>query len=236
MKITLLTGKTFDIEHAFDFNIKIIKSAAAKRLTLRIDAKERVPVLSLPKRCPAKKAVAFVNEHRDWIEENLAQIPVAKRFEDGEKISILGHRYTIVHTPHSRHGTYIDNDKLIVSGGKEFLHRRICDYIKKTAKQEFAQRSKEKAEKIGCSVNNVTIKDTKSRWGSCSSINNLNYNWRVAMAPDFVIEYLIAHEVSHLKHQDHSRQFWQCVKKLHPRCGEGRLWLKHHGKELYLYE
>lgn len=236
MKITLLTGRTFDIEHAFDFDIKIIKSATAKRLTLRIDAKERIPVLSLPKRCPAKKAVAFVNEHRGWIEQCLSQIPETKRFEDGEKISVLGKTYQIKHSPQSRRGVYIDHDMLIVSGDKEFLHRRVCDYIKKTAKQKFFEMSQQKAALIGCHVKNVTIKDTKSRWGSCSSIQNINYNWRIALAPDFVIEYLIAHEVSHLKHQDHSRRFWQCVKNLHPRCGEGRLWLKQHGKDLYLYE
>ena len=92
------------------------------------------------------------------------------------------------------------------------------------------------AEKIGCQVKNVAIKDTKSRWGSCSTLDNINYNWRIALAPEFVISYLIAHEVSHLRHQDHSKEFWQCVKSLFPRCGEGRLWLKQHGKDLYLYE
>lgn len=236
MKITLLTGKTFDIKQALDMEIKIIKSPAAKRLTLRIDAKERIPVLTIPSRCAAQKAVNFVNEHREWIEDNLAKIPVARRFEDGETISILGQNCTICHTPQSRRGTYIEGDKLYVSGDIEFLHRRICDYIKKTARKEFLKLSRQMAKKIGCQVKNVAIKDTKSRWGSCSTLDNINYNWRIALAPEFVILYLIAHEVSHLRHQDHSKEFWQCVKNLFPDCGKGRLWLKQHGKDLYLYE
>lgn len=236
MKITLLTGKTFDIQQTLGMEIKIIKSPSAKRLTLRIDAKDRIPVLSIPSRCSSAKAVDFVNQHRNWIEENMAKIPVAKAFEDEEAISILGKIYTIKHSPLSRRGVYSEGDFLYVSGAKEFLHRRICDYIKKTAKKEFLKISQQLAQKIGCHVKSVSIKDTKSRWGSCSTLDNINYNWRIALAPDFVIYYLMAHEVSHLKHPDHSKSFWQCVKNLDPRCGEGRLWLKTRGKELYLYE
>lgn len=235
MKITLLTGKTFDIRQALNMDIKIIKSKKAKRLTLRIDAKERMPVLTVPYRCSSKKAIDFVEEHNQWIKECLAKIPCPKCFEDGEKISLFGKTYTIQHVPQARRGVYIENDIIYVSGAKEFLHRRLCDYIKKAAQKEFSHKSRQLAKKIGCTIKSVCIKDTKSRWGSCSSLNNINYNWRIALAPDFVIDYLLAHEVSHLLHQDHSRSFWQCVKNLHPRCSEGKLWLKNHGKELYQY-
>ena len=236
MRITLLTGKTFDIQKALSMDIKIIKSAKAKRLTLRIDAKERLPILTLPSRCSGKRAVAFVEEHRRWIEENLAKIPVAKRFENGEIISVMGKEYNINHCPQKRCGVMIEDHELIVSGSKEFLHRRLCDFIKKKAQEELLQKSQKLAKKINCHVNHVSIKDTKSRWGSCSSLDNINYNWRIALAPSFVIDYLVAHEVSHLLHQDHSREFWQCVKNLCPTAAKGRLWLKNHGKELYLYE
>lgn len=236
MKITLLTGKTFDIQQTLGMEIKIIKSPSAKRLTLRIDAKERIPVLSIPPRCSSTRAVDFVNQHREWIAESLTKIPIAKSFEDGETISILGKTYVICHSPQSRRGVYIEENILYVSGAKEFLHRRICDYIKKAAKKEFLMISQQLANKINCQVKSVSIKDTKSRWGSCSSLDNINYNWRIALAPDFVIYYLIAHEVSHLKHPDHSKNFWQCVKNLDPHCAEGRHWLKTKGKELYLYE
>ena len=120
MRITLLTGKTFDIQKALSMDIKIIKSAKAKRLTLRIDAKERLPILTLPSRCSGKRAVAFVEEHRRWIEENLAKIPVAKRFENGEIISVMGKEYNINHCPQKRCGVMIEDHELIVSGAKEY--------------------------------------------------------------------------------------------------------------------
>ena len=191
MKITLLTGKTFDIQAALNMDIKIIKSAQAKRLTLRIDTKERLPILTIPHRCSAKRAIEFVELHRAWLEENLEKIPVAKRFENGEIISIMGKEYTINHCPQKRCGVLIDENNLIVSGSKEFLHRRICDFIKKNAKEELYKKSKILAAKIGCRVNSVSIKDTKSRWGSCSSLENINYNWRISLAPKYVIDYFL---------------------------------------------
>ena len=236
MKITLLTGKTFDIQAALNMDIKIIKSPKAKRLTLRIDAKERLPILTIPSRCSAKRAVEFVEMHRAWLEENLQKIPAIKHFENGEKISLMGKEYTINHCPQKRCGVMIEEDNIIVSGSKEFLHRRICDFIKKKAQEQLLKKSQTLANKIGCRVNHVSIKDTKSRWGSCSSLENINYNWRICLAPKYVINYLVAHEVSHLLHQDHSREFWQCVKKLCPDAAKGRLWLKNYGKELYRYE
>jgi predicted metal-dependent hydrolase len=81
----------------------------------------------------------------------------------------------------------------------------------------------------------VVIKDTRSRWGSCSSNNNINYSWRISLAPIEVIRYLVAHEVSHLKYQDHSPEFWQCVKSLERRTTHSKNWLRDNGRELYSY-
>jgi len=102
MKITLFTGKTFDIREALGFDIKIVKSSRARRMTLRIDSKERLPVLTIPERCAAKRAVDFVNLHRGWIERSLARLPQTKNFEDGEQISLFG-RYSPDKRPSLRH-------------------------------------------------------------------------------------------------------------------------------------
>ncbi len=236
MKITLLTGQTFNIQQTLGIDIKIIKSPRAKKLTLRIDSQERRPILSLPPRCSAKRAVEFVRQNMNWIEENLKKIPQSRRFENNETISLFGQTYTICHEPLLRKGVYIENQTLRVSGALEFMHRRICDFIKKTARQKLYELSQKKAKEISRQVKKVTLKDTKSRWGSCSSKNNINYNWRIALAPLYVIEYLVAHEVSHLQHQNHSQEFWECVSALCPDSIEGRRWLRNHGRELYLYE
>ena len=179
MKITLLTGKTYNIEQAFDFDLKVVKNPRAKKLTLRIDSKERLPVLTIPRYCSQKKAIEFVENHRLWIKESLARLPEHKPFENGETISLFGKDVTITHAPERRLGAKIEDGRLLVSGDIEFLHRRVKDFIKKKAQSEFLRRSNKYAKKLGETINGVTIKDTKSRWGSCSSLNNLNYNWRI---------------------------------------------------------
>ena len=236
MKITLLTGKTFDISESVGMDIKVVQSRSSRRLTLKIDEKERMPVLSIPKFCTQKQAVSFVNEHMDWIIKMLSKLPEIKYFAEGISFSLFGQNVTIAHRPEARRGVWQEDDKLYVSGDAEFIHRRIKDYIKKCAQEKFYVRSKNLANALGERLIGVSIKDTTSRWGSCSSLHHINYSWRIALAPDFVIDYLMAHEVSHLKHPDHSEDFWACVADLCPEWSKGRIWLKHYGKTLYAYK
>ena len=235
MKITLLTGKTFDLETAFDFNLRVLSSFKYKRLTLRIDTKNAQAVLSIPKLCSKKKAYEFVVSKQEWIIKHLSNLPKTKDFENGETFSLFGQDVTIYHLNNSNRAVYKENNNLFVGGDIAFLHRRIKDYIKKEAKKEFFKLSKEMASTINCHVENVVIKDTKSRWGSCSSLNNINYSWRIALAPECVIKYLIAHEVAHLKHKDHSYAFWRCVKQLYIGASLGKNWLKANGNKLFSY-
>lgn len=235
MKITLLTGKTFDLSQHLDFELRVVQSARAKRLTLRIDEQARLPVLTVPRRCSEKRALEFVESHRDWITNMLARLPQSKKIADTALISFFGQNLTVCHRPEQRAGVYIENHQLIVCGSKEFIHRRVIDFLKKQAHDRLFELSNAKAKLIGCHVNSVCIKDTKSRWGSCSSKSNINYNWRIVLAPAYVINYLISHEVAHLAHQDHSAAFWDCVASLCPDYKEGRRWLKVKGRELYQY-
>ncbi len=236
MKITLLTGKIYDIKDELGIDIKVVASRSLTRLILKIDRKERVPVLSVPRFCTRRKAINFVNEHMGWIMTELAKIPEMRKFANGDKFSLFGKKVEVVHMENARCGVRLDGDKLIVSGGLEFLHRRIKDYIKKESQKLFYSESQNLAQKIGKKLMGVSIKDTKSRWGSCSSLNHINYSWRIALAPDYVIKYLLAHEVAHLAHQNHSKDFWDCVNFLDSDWKIGHDWLKKHGKSLYYYE
>ena len=236
MKITLLTGKTFDIKRDLGFDIIVRTSPQAKKLSLRVDSKARMPALTIPKYCSKKKAVAFVKDNILWLERQLQKLPETKPFQDKDKISLFGQIYKIKHNPKTRSGVFIQDNIIYVSGDAEFLSRRVKDFIKTEAKKHFLSLSRRKAKRIDCQVNNVVIKDTRSRWGSCSTNNNINYNWRIALAPTEVIDYIVSHEVAHLEHQDHSRNFWNCVKKLCPKYLVGKNWLKTSSKELYIYE
>lgn len=235
MKITLLTGKTFDIAREAGIELKVINSIRAKRLGLRIDSKNRIPVLTIPRFCSRRQALAFVNSQKPWIEEHLQKLPEQKQFADGDIITLAGQELLIKHCPDLRCGVAAEDGILKVSGNKSFLSRRVRDFIKEQAYDYLSELSVQKARKIGCKVNRIVIKDTKSRWGSCSSLNNINYSWRIMLAPSTVIDYLAAHEVSHLKHRDHSDNFWRCVDELAEDAAFGRSWLKKNGSELNRY-
>ncbi len=101
---------------------------------------------------------------------------------------------------------------LIVAGRPEHLGRRLTDWLKAEARREFAVRARAKAEILGRRVGRVTVRDTRSRWGSCSANGNLSFCWRMVMAPAFVVDYVVAHEVAHLKVRDHSPRFWKTVE------------------------
>ncbi len=236
MKIILLTGKIFEIENGTDLPLRAVSPTACRRLSLRIDNKERKVVLNLPPRCSVRKALDFVEKNRDWIEAHLLAVPVSRQFSDGDVISFFGENLKICHCPKAKSGVVREGNVLKVSGEKEFLPRRVRDFIRNETHLKMRELSQQKAARIGCSVNRVTIKDTKSRWGSCSTLNNINYNWRIALAPVEAIDYLAAHEVAHLKHRDHSAAFWECVRSLSPYAESGRRWLKQNGRLLYAYE
>ncbi len=236
MKITLLTGKTFDIEQAAGLPLKVVSPPRCRRLALRIDAKERIAVLNLPPRCSAKRALQFVEDNRGWIEAHLLTVPESRQFADGDEISLFGEKIRIRHCPDLKSGVRLENQELKVSGNAAFLPRRVRDFIRSETQSRMLELSRQKAALIGCRVNRVIIKDTKSRWGSCSTLNNINYNWRIALAPTAAIDYLAAHEVAHLKFRDHSPDFWNCVKSLSATAESGRLWLKQNGRLLYAYE
>lgn len=112
------------------------------------------------------------------------------------------------------------------------LHLAIINYYRMLADQILKDKTCFWAEKIGVTYNRVTIKDQKTRWGSCSALRNINYNWRIIQAPDELIDYVVIHELCHLKHLNHSKEFWQLVAKFDPHYMEHRLRLRQIGLRL----
>ncbi len=234
MKITLLTGQTFDFKKIFGFETKIKKSSIAKKITLRIDEKERVPLLTIPTKCSQHQAINFLKANYNWIINTLAKLPPQTKFHNGDNLSFFGKNYTILHSPEQK-GSFFEKDFIKISGKTEFLHRRTVDFLKKQTLIKLTDMSIQKASLLGCKINSITIKDTKSRWGSCSTLGNINYNWRICMAPTEIINYLVCHETTHLKHPNHSSSFWQTLESICPNYKECRNWLKINGKNLYKY-
>lgn len=108
--------------------------------------------------------------------------------------------------------------------------------LRKQAREIITQKALYYSSLLGVKYNRIAIKDTSTRWGSCSSLGNLNFSWRLILAPDYVLEYVVIHELCHLLEMNHSKAFWNNVASLQPSYKISRDWLKNHGQELMQYK
>jgi predicted metal-dependent hydrolase len=111
----------------------------------------------------------------------------------------------------------------------------VQDFLVRQARADLTAASTRHAAAVGREISRITIRDVRSRWGSCSASGRLSFSWRIVMAPPWVIDYLAAHEVAHLVHLDHSHRFWSLVAELCPGYAAARQWLRRHGAELHRY-
>lgn len=207
------------------------RTARAKRLTLRVEPLGQI-FLTVPMRCSDKRLRAFMAQHREWVRQQLDKALSPVPFAAGGTIPLRGEKHLVVHDRH-QHGTVHKSEgTLAVSGDAAHLPRRLRDYLKKEAKKDFEKAVAVYAEKLGVKVRRIQIRDTRTRWGSCSSEGVLCFSWRLIYAPPFVLDYLAAHEVAHLRIMDHSPRFWKLVEQLCPDTPQARKWLKANGNML----
>ncbi len=123
-----------------------------------------------------------------------------------------------------------------MTGQPAHTERRVRDFLKAEARRQIVERAQAKAAIAGRKIRRISLRDTRSRWGSCASGGNLNFSWRLVLAPDGVLDYVVAHEVAHLVHMNHSPAFWQTVATLTDADVKAqRAWLRRHGNGLFAY-
>ncbi|MDX2144332.1 MAG: SprT family zinc-dependent metalloprotease [Rhodospirillaceae bacterium] len=210
-------------------------SARARRVSLRVDVAEGAIVLVRPVRVSEAVVRAFVIKQRRWIERHLATLMPPMALADGATLPVLGRDHTICAMPTAKRGVWTEADVLFVSGATEHLPRRVKDWIKAEAKRTFAAWAHEFARRIDRRVTRVAVRDTASRWGSCSRDGRLSLSWRLFLAPESVARYVVAHEVAHLRHMNHSAAFWRTVRELTAEAEPARQWLRRHGASLHRY-
>ncbi len=212
-----------------DLELYFTKDRRAKSIRLRLNKKGEV-VLTAPFFCSERKALDFAWANIDWIRTQRAQIPQQHIFADGMEITVLGQPVTIRHEPMARRGAWIVDGVLHVSGDLDFLHRRTRDFLKKEMLRYVTTEAARLAAQTGQTVGKITIRDTSSRWGSCSSKHDLNFCWKLVLAPQFVLNYIIAHEVAHLTEMNHGDRFWRLVGQINDDRARAQSWLRKHGR------
>jgi predicted metal-dependent hydrolase len=208
------------------------RSARARRVSLRIDPTGGAVVVTLPIRATRKAGMALLMGHADWVSDRLAALPEAITFAEGAVIPIAGVPHRIRHAPGARGAAFLLDQELHVTGAPEFLSRRVRDFLRQEARRRLGALVAAKAGLIGITPKRVTIKDTTSRWGSCAPDKSLALSWRLVMTPPFVQDYVVAHEVAHLRHMNHSPRFWAQVDALTPHTKAAIPWLRAEGARL----
>lgn len=216
--------------------LRIVENARARRLTLRIDAGGQGLRVTVPPGISTREVDRFVDRHQGWLEARLAKVPDKPQVRPGVKIPVRGIAHLIVHEPGKRGSVTISEAEgvpaLIVHGERAHLPRRVADHLKREAKKDIEALVAQHTAAVGRKAKAIRFKDTTSRWGSCTSDGSLSFSWRIMMAKPAVIDYLVAHEVAHLREMNHGPKFWALCRELCPRTDEARAWLKKNGSAL----
>ncbi len=210
----------------------------ARRMALRLDTRRRVINLVVPPHSRLTTAYNFARENRDWIMEKLALLPEPIPFEDGAVIPVLGRNRTI-HIFYDRNLKTTDiimkQNEIIVVTNKRNPEARILRFLKDIAKEHLEALAHDKAADIGKRIRSVQVRDTKSRWGSCGQDGHLCFSWRLILAPIEAMDYVVAHEVAHLAHMNHSKRFWQVCEDISLDYHTGKDWMHEQGHDLMRY-
>ncbi|UPA24437.1 M48 family metallopeptidase [Shinella oryzae] len=217
--------------------LTIRRDLRATRLTLRIEPGGRALRMTVPSGIAERDIKDFLDRHQGWLMTKLARFRTTNELADGGYVMIRGVSHRIEATGRLRgitEAVVVDDEAVLRVGGmEESIPRRICDFLKKEARLDLDRLVAVHAGRIGRKVKSMTLRDTRSRWGSCSADGALSFSWRIAMAPPHVIDYLAAHEVAHLEEMNHSSAFWALCERLCPATEEAKRWLKRNGSLLH---
>ena len=207
----------------------------ANSLKLRLDPTRSFIVITMNRQNLAPKAHVFLKQCQVWLENKVKPDAVSIVFEEGAIIPIFGKSYKIVHQLSSRSRVSLIEDEIVVSGAKETISDITKRWLHRHARSVFEEQSHICAATIGATVNRISVRDTKARWGSCSPNGNLSYSWRLIFAPSSVSRYVCCHEVAHLLEMNHSPKFWKVVEGLCPDYKKQRQWLRANSSTLFRY-
>lgn len=219
-------------------HVKLRRDKRAKRMALRLDPANRCVHFVLPSHASSVKAQAFIDSHRQWVMDRIEELPEFIPFEHGSVIPVLGRDVEIVVVrSDKRKSTHIElqDHVLYVETNLEDYEPRIKRFLKKVAREYLTDILEEKTAKIDRAAKKIQIRDTKSRWGSCSTEGGISLSWRLIFAPLSAMDYVVAHEAAHLIHMNHSKQFWSLCEKLSLSYDEGKKWMREHGYTLHSF-
>jgi len=233
-----MTSDSFTLSSGEEIPIIFTAKAGARNITLRPKVSPaRELHISLPRWTSHSRAMKFVLEKQRWLDRIFERAPEKVKIKPGDTITVFGQDYCLLQTCRGAISCAPgaeDIRPLQITGQPEFFERRARDKIKAMFLVEVKNILKEVPRELRPSK--IAVRDTTSRWGSCSSTGTISLSYRLAFAPPAVMRYVIMHELAHRKHMDHSPQFWQLARELYgPGMERTKTWLSKNGQTLHRY-
>ena len=227
----------FTLKNGEKIPIIIETRRGMRNVTLRPKNTPRREIhISKPWMTSVSFVLKFIESKRKWIEHIFDAAPAHEKIKPDMVIEFLGRPVKLVHDENMRSNKYIDDDKtvLCIGGGADMFERRVRDFVKSELLNEIKSIIKTTPREYW--PKHISLRDTNSRWGSCSTTGNMSFSWRLAFAPYEVMRYVVMHELSHTKHMDHSPEFWATVSELYGFGVErAKRWLSKNGQNLHRY-
>lgn len=231
-----MTDFVFTLSSGEEIPVVITTRRGLRNITLRPKFKPKKEIhISKPWMTATATAIRFLESKQQWIECVFQKCPVKTKLQSGDYIEFLGRKLHLIHDASMRSNRFdAENSVLYVGGGADMFERRVRDFIK----AEFLTELKNMIRSVPREFHprRIALRDTTSRWGSCSSSGTMSFSWRLAFAPVDVMRYVVMHELAHTRHMNHSDAFWATVRDLYgPGVGRAKRWLAAHGGELHRY-
>ena len=212
--------------------VAIRRNRRARRISLRVqDGEVR---LTLPPGASEATGLAFLRSRGAWVEDRLREAPEPAPFRPGEAVPFRGRLRRICVVPGLRDPLRVDEDRILLATAAG-CERLVEGWLRREARRAFEEAVARHAAALGVEPRGLSIRDQKTRWGSASAAGRLNFSWRAVMAPPYVLDYLAAHEVAHLREMNHSPRFWSLCRRLCPETDAAEGWLKAEGPGLRRY-
>lgn len=214
--------------------IVLRQHARARRLTLRLAPDGSEVRLTVPRWAPRAQAIAFAHARAEWLTEQHAKIPRRVAPAPGGELLLRGRAVRIDWRERAPRLPRLDGDAITVGGALAGLEGRLRRWLEREAKTLVEADMHDYCAAAGLDPVPVALSRAQRRWGSCSDMNRIRINWRLVQSPDFVRRSVVAHEVAHLVHFDHSPAFHALLDRIYEAdIGKADRWLKQHGRSLY---